>query len=190
MSAEISQPVQSLTDFLQRVLIVDPQPANAELVSTLMSQVARPRIWVATSGKRALTMAAKADPQMIFVELSSGSVDGLAFTRALRRSDLACRKAPVILSGGAAAADVLVAARDAGAHEFLPRPFTGRHLLQRLEAAALMERDWIEADCYVGPDRRRFNSGDYAGPQRRQDQAGEPGAFRRALTFLRPRRAA
>ena len=29
-------------------------------------------------------------------------------------------------------------------------------------------RDWIEAIGYVGPDRRRFNSGEYAGPQKRK----------------------
>ena len=34
---------------------------------------------------------------------------------------------------------------------------------------------WIEAVGYVGPDRRRFNSGDYKGARRRRaDEGGDP----------------
>ena len=33
-------------------------------------------------------------------------------------------------------------------------------------------RPWIEAVGYVGPDRRRFNSTDYAGPRKRKQDAG------------------
>ncbi len=39
-------------------------------------------------------------------------------------------------------------------------------------------RDWIEAVAYVGPDRRRFNSGDYSGPLKRQADSGSGDAAR------------
>ena len=35
----------------------------------------------------------------------------------------------------------------------------------------LKSRDWVEAVRYIGPDRRRFNSGDYAGPRKRKSDA-------------------
>jgi len=43
----------------------------------------------------------------------------------------------------------------------------------------LHPRDWIEAVGYAGPDRRRFNSGDYQGPhKRRSDVAASTPAAR------------
>ena len=53
-----------------------------------------------------------------------------------------------------------MAARNAGVHEFLRKPFAARDLNRRLEAAILHSRDWIEAVTYAGPDRRQFNVGD------------------------------
>jgi CheY-like chemotaxis protein len=91
----------------------------------------------------------------------------VAFTRALRRSDLVCRKAPVVLVTAQATAASILAGRDAGAHEFLRRPFTTKDLGRRLEVVALQPRPWVEAIDYVGPDRRRFNSAEYQGPQKR-----------------------
>src|SRR5205814_7862660 len=61
-------------------------------------------------------------------------------------------------------------------------------ILRRLEAVALRQRDWVEAVNYVGPDRRRFNSGDYQGSlKRRSDTPATPDSERmaQALKILR-----
>ncbi|RAK59929.1 response regulator [Phenylobacterium hankyongense] len=175
-----------MTPMLRRVLIVDPQPASARMVAELMQSACRPDVWMAPTAAKALSLAAKVDPDLIFCELAAEKLDGLAFTRSVRRSDLACRQAPVILTARDAPAPAILAARDAGAHEFLRRPFTMKDLTRRLEA--LGPRDWVEAVDYVGPDRRRFNSGDYTGPLKRQaDQAGTSESMRiaQALKILR-----
>jgi CheY-like chemotaxis protein len=180
--------VQRMTPLLQRVLIVDPQPASAGVMGGLMRQISRPEIWTETTNKGALKVAAKVNPQIIFAELADATVDGVAFTRALRRSDLDCRKAPVILVTGQATAATILAARDAGVHEFLRKPFTVKDLLRRLEAVTLRPRGWVEAVAYVGPDRRRFNSGDYTGALKRQADTETVPEFARvgqALKILR-----
>ena len=80
----------------------------------------------------------------------------------------------IVVSAEATAA-AIIGARDAGAHEFLRRPFTFNDLMRRLDAVARRPRAWVEGVDYVGPDRRRFNAGDYAGPlQRRVDHAATP----------------
>ena len=82
----------------------------------------------------------------------------------------------------------ITASRDSGVHEFLRKPFTMKDLLRRLEAVTLRQRDWVEAVDYVGPDRRRFNSGDYAGAlKRRSDPNATPDSERmsQALKILR-----
>jgi len=151
----------------QRIMMVDPQPERAKMLGELMRDLCRAEIWSAPSNAKALKLAAKVDAQLIFCELSGDKVDGVAFTRSLRRSDLACRQAPVILVAHQVATEHRLAARDAGAHELLHRPFTLKDLTRRVEAAVLYPRDWVEAVDYVGPDRRRFASADYAGPLKR-----------------------
>ena len=63
-----------------------------------------------------------------------------------------------------------------------------KDLLRRLEAVTLRQRDWVEAVDYIGPDRRRFNSGDYTGALKRRSDAREtPDSERlaQALKILR-----
>ncbi|HVI34519.1 response regulator [Phenylobacterium sp.] len=185
--------IQRMAPMLQRVLVVDPQPTGARVIGELMRTVSKPEIWTATTVDKALKLADRVNPQIIFCELASEKVDGIAFTRKLRRSDLACRKAPVILLTGQATAASILAARDAGVHEFLRKPFTVKDLVKRLEAVTLHRRDWVEAVGYVGPDRRRFNSGDYSGPLKRHadtEPTAEAARIAQALKIIRSAAAA
>lgn len=188
MFSNDAKTIQRMAPMLGRILIVDPQPAGANIIAEHMRTVSNPTVWTAATNDKGLRQAGKVNPQVIFVELSAEKVDGVAFTSRLRRSDYACRKAPIILVTGNATAASILAARDAGAHEFLRKPYTIKDLLKRLEAVTLHRRDWIEAVGYVGPDRRRFNSGDYTGPLKRQaDSEATPNEARiaQALKILR-----
>jgi CheY-like chemotaxis protein len=162
-----------MAPLLKRVLVADPQPAGARLLSELLRDIARSHVWVATAADRAIKLAETCDPQLVFVELGDDKIDGLDFIRKLRRSTWTCRKAPVIAMTGNATAPMILAARDAGAHEFLRKPFSMKDLVRRLEAVTLKDRDWVEGVGYIGPDRRRFNSGDYAGPLKRRTDGSE-----------------
>jgi CheY-like chemotaxis protein len=166
-----SKIVRAMEPLLQRVLIADPHTANAKLLGELMRSMVRCQVWAAPTTGKALKLAASIGPDVIFAELSAEGLDGVELTRRLRRSALACRQAPVIVLTGQAAAASILAARDAGVHELLTKPFTLKDLMRRLEAVTLRPRDWVEAVDYVGPDRRRFNSGDYSGALKRREDA-------------------
>jgi DNA-binding response OmpR family regulator len=169
--ANIHQCVGAL---LQRVLVVDAHPATAKMLSDLLRSIGRCQIWAAAEHGRALELAQTSEPHLVFVEHGGGQ-DGIGFTRRLRRSYVAARKAAVIVVSAEATAAAIIGARDGGAHEFLRRPFTLNDLMRRLEAVARRPRVWIEGIDYVGPDRRRFNAGNYAGPLRRRvDHAATP----------------
>jgi DNA-binding response OmpR family regulator len=180
--------IQRMAPMLQRVMIVDAQAAGARLIGELMRDIARSQIWVAETNEKAMRLAGSYDPHIIFVEMGPAPLDGVAFTRELRRSHVAARYTPVIMVTGQATAGGILAARDGGVHEFLRKPFTMKDLLRRLEAVTLRQRDWVEAVGYVGPDRRRFNSGDYQGAlKRRSDARATPDSERmaQALKILR-----
>ena len=171
--------ISRMAPMLRKVLIVDPVASSARMLGDLMRNIAQAQTWTASNNDRGLVMASQVDPQVIFVELSGQDVDGVDFARQLRRGHLHCRQAPLIMVTATATAAAILGARDAGVHEFLRKPYTARDLLRRLEAVTLRPRDWVEAVDYIGPDRRRFNSGDYTGPlKRRSDAKATPEAAR------------
>ena len=181
---------QRLAPHLQRVLIVDPQPAAVKLLGDLLRSITSAQIHTAVNDQKAMQLAAMLDPQIIFIEHSGPGMDGARLAKAIRRSEFNCRKAPIIMVTGEATAGAILGARDAGVHEFLRKPFTIKDLLRRLEAVSLKPRDWVEAVQYIGPDRRRFNSGDYAGPRKRKSDTRKTPDQARVLQALKIVRAA
>lgn len=174
---------------MQRILIIDPAPASTRLLSDLLRDFANSQMWTATDTARGMGLAGHVNPHLIFVE-QNAVVDGAAFTRKLRRSEISCRKAPVIMVTSEATAATILGARDSGVHEFLRKPYTAKDVLRRLEAVTLRGRDWVEAVNYIGPDRRRFNSGDYSGPLKRGTDTNETASETRILQALKILRAA
>lgn len=163
--------IQRVAAKVQRVLVVDPNPAMARLLAEHMRPLGAVEMFAAPTAEKGYALARTTDPQLIFVEHAQSGVDGVAFTRKIRRSDLVCREAPIIMCATDATADVIFDARDAGVHEFMRKPFNIKDLERRLEAVTLKPRDWVEGVGYVGPDRRRFNSADYRGPRKRKADA-------------------
>jgi CheY-like chemotaxis protein len=174
--------------YLERVLVIDSQPASARLMTELLKDLGARSVMVEATTARGMQAARSEDPLMVFTEFTGPGLDGLDFTRQLRRSELYCRQAPVIMVTGEATAQAILGARDSGVHEFLRKPFTLKDLVRRVEAVTLKQRDWVEAVRYIGPDRRRFNSGDYKGPRKRKsDVAAMPNIARieQALRILK-----
>ncbi|MBV9510350.1 MAG: response regulator [Caulobacteraceae bacterium] len=185
MTASDNRHSRTLAAHLSTVLLLDSSVAGSRVTQEILKGLGAGRIVTETSDERALALCRQIEPKIIITELRGPALDGLKFVRALRRSSFTCRKAPVIVITAQATASSLTAARNAGAHEFMCKPFTIRDLTRRLEAVAIGQRDWIEAVSYVGPDRRRFNSGDYRGPRKRIADAGGVGArMEQALRIL------
>ena len=171
-----------MTPHLQRVLVVDPNTASSRLLTELVKELgARQRMSAATT-RRALEIAADWQPQLIFVEFAGPGLDGVEFIQRLRRSTMVARMAPVIVVTADTRESSIKASRDAGAHEFLCKPFTAGHVYRRVENVTLKPRPWIDAKMYVGPDRRRFNSGDYEGRRKRRADSAVSTAAALALT--------
>lgn len=173
MLGEDQKSIQKIAQLLGRVLIIDPQPASARMLAEALRNILPCQVWIAPTRSKAIELLQSAMPQLVFIELAGQGLDGVELTRQLRRSEFACRKVPVIMTTATATAQAILAARDAGAHEFLRKPYTSKDLARRLEAVALKPRGWVEAVAYVGPDRRRFNSAEYAGRRKRKADLSE-----------------
>ena len=108
------------------------------------------------------------EPKLVFIAHAPPLLNAPQLTRELRRSDLVSRRAPVVMLAIDPTESQIMAARDAGVHEVLRKPFTLSDLLLRVDTVLNKKRDWVEGMGYVGPDRRRFNSAQFAGQRRRR----------------------
>lgn len=163
---QISAP--ALSNCLKRVLIVDPNPLAVSIMTDLIRQVGSARVFKTDRTDYGLEMAREINPHLVITEFAADQLEGLNLVRKIRRSNMPCRKVPVIVTTAASTRLAIDRARDAGVHEVLAKPFTANDLYRRMEAAVLQERDWAEWPDYVGPDRRRFNSGAYRGSLKRE----------------------
>ncbi len=175
------------TTKFDRILVVDPNMATAKMLANLLRSIwPSAQVYGAKDQDKAMLLAGEVEPQLAFVEATGPALDGMAFTRAFRRSTFECREAPIIMIFTEVTAAQILGARDSGVHEFLRRPFTMGDLERRIEAVSGRPRDWIEGMQYVGPDRRRFNSADgYKGPnKRRTDGAQKVQRMHQALSIM------
>lgn len=167
--------IAQLSTHLGRVLIVDPYESHAKASADMIRSLGARQVELMEHSRAAFERAETYQPDLILTEMTGPDTDGVLFTRKLRRSSLGCRRSPVIVATVEATAQGIAAARDAGAHEFLRKPFSTSDLGKRVENVVLKPRPWIEAVEYIGPDRRRFNSGQYKGPRKRRSDMAQNG---------------
>ena len=168
MFALDTKSMQKIAPVVRRVIIVDPNPAAAKLMADLLKGFGTRDLVIEADEARIIDLAREMEPGLFVIERAGPKLDGEHLARRIRRSSLSTRRAPIIMVTADATASSIKGARDAGVHEFLRKPYTSGDLYRRIENLATKPRDWVEAVGYVGPDRRRFNSADYAGPRKRR----------------------
>jgi CheY-like chemotaxis protein len=97
---------------------------------------------------------------------------GLLFLRELRRwTDDRLATMPVIVASSRVTPQQVVAARDAGMHEFLVKPFSVGSLFRSVARIVEEPKAFVRVGKYIGPCRRRRDLPINA-PDRRRSQAG------------------
>ena len=114
---------------MTRVLIVDDEP---QMLRALQINLEARQYTVATApdGDRALDAAARLPPDAMILDLGLPGLDGVEVIRALR----VWSSIPVIVLTGRTDADDKIAALDAGADDYVTKPFSMNELLARLRA--------------------------------------------------------
>ena len=93
---------------------------------------------------------------LIVTEALVGGEDGYAFVRAIRagKAGDANRFVPVMVLSAHTATSRVASSRDCGANFFVAKPITPQVIMDRLLWVAREKRQYLEADSYIGPDRR------------------------------------
>jgi signal transduction histidine kinase/serine phosphatase RsbU (regulator of sigma subunit)/CheY-like chemotaxis protein len=115
-----------------RVLVVDDNADMRDYVARLL----RPRFAVATAadGEEALEAIRHQVPDLVVTDVMMPRLDGVGLLRAIR-ADTATARVPVIVLSARAGEEASVEGLDAGADDYLVKPFTGLELVARVSAA-------------------------------------------------------
>jgi len=108
------------------VLVVDDNPANADLVSFILAKQGY-QVHVAADAAEALAMVTAFSPQLIMMDLQLPGMDGLTLTRQLK-ADATTRQIIVIALTAYAMKGDEQRAREAGCDGYISKPINTRTL--------------------------------------------------------------
>ncbi|MGP4087932.1 response regulator [Streptomyces sp. KR55] len=121
---------------MTRVLVVedDPQLVRALVINM---QARRYGVDAAPDGATALRLAAARRPDVVMLDLGLPDMDGVDVIKALR----GWTRVPILVLSARQASDEKVAALDAGADDYVTKPFSMDELMARLRAAVRRTED-------------------------------------------------
>jgi len=112
------------------VLVVDDEPQILRALRINL-RVRHYDVQVAATGTEALELAARYPPDLVILDLGLPDLDGVEVIHGLR----GWTKAPIIVLSGRADSSDKVEALDAGADDYITKPFGMEELLARMRAA-------------------------------------------------------
>jgi putative two-component system response regulator len=118
------------------VLVIEDDSANRQLLASLLAREGY-TVSTAADGERGLIAALDPDLDLILLDIGLPGIDGLEVTRRLRL-DRRARTIPIILLTGRSSIDDMVRGLDAGADDFMSKPFKRPELLARIRSAIRM----------------------------------------------------
>jgi len=121
---------------MTRVLVVedDPQLVRALVINL---QARKYGVDAAPDGATALRLAAARQPDVVMLDLGLPDMDGIDVIKALR----GWTRVPILVLSARQGSDEKVAALDAGADDYITKPFNMNELLARLRAAVRRTED-------------------------------------------------
>jgi two-component system, OmpR family, KDP operon response regulator KdpE len=114
----------------QRVLVVDEEQAMRRLLRASLTAQGY-SVWEASTGEEALQAAPSARPDLILMDLCLPGLDGASTTRLFRE----WTQTPIIILSVREEESQKIAALDAGADDYVTKPFGAGELLARIRAA-------------------------------------------------------
>ena len=170
-----------------KLLIVDDMIPMLTLAKSALSIMGFGEIYTARNGEEAFELVVKHDPDLIITDWVMEPMDGLEFTKKVRKDPMAPNPyVPIIMMTGFSSKMRVEMSRDHGITEFIVKPFTAKGLYTRVYQIVEKPRQFVDAGEFFGPDRRRKRGDGYEGPRRRDVDTSkkEPSQPKQALDIL------
>ena len=126
----------------ERVLVADDNADMREYLSQLLRQW---DVTTATTGLAALDQARANPPHLIVTDVMMPELDGFGLLRELR-SDPRTEAVPVLMLSARAGEEARISGLDAGADDYITKPFSARELIARVGSLLNLSRARREAE--------------------------------------------
>lgn len=142
------------------ILLIDDNPQALDILSSVVQGFGVKEQVRCDSATKATEIVRHRMIDLILIDCAMPEMDGYDFVRWLRRENAKpLNMTPVIMLTGHASPSQVQKSRDCGASFVVAKPITPAVLLKRILWLSRDERDFIECETYVGPDRRVRNLG-------------------------------
>jgi signal transduction histidine kinase/DNA-binding response OmpR family regulator len=131
------------------VLVADDNSDMRAYVGRLLGRYFEVR--TVAAGDAALAVLRERRADLVIADVMMPGLDGFALVRAIR-ADPALAKVPVILLSARAGEEASIEGLEAGADDYLVKPFSARELIARVTATLKMARVREEADRHLAAD--------------------------------------
>lgn len=153
-----------------KVLLVEDNEHFRRLVRAVLQSLGVSDIREEEDGAAALAALAEFPADLAIVDYRMSPMDGLEFTRRLRREPGQANPfLPVLMVTGHGDPRLAAQARAAGVHDFLTKPVPAKTLASRIVRVLQEPRPFVSAPQYFGPDRRRRQA-----PIAHEERRGRP----------------
>jgi DNA-binding response OmpR family regulator len=138
------------------ILLVDDNPQILSILSDLLRPLGY-RLLTASGGETALALAAEHQPDLVLLDVMMPGLDGFTVTQRLR-ANAAIAQVPVILITALDDRESRVRGFEAGADDFITKPFDYAELRARITTVLRLNRyrRLIEEQARVAAERARF----------------------------------
>jgi CheY-like chemotaxis protein len=156
------------------ILIVDDQPQTRRLLRGVLRSLGLERVSEADSVASAFAAIKASPPDLVFTDWDMPGATGLELVRMIRtHPESPDPSLPVLMLTAHGGSANVVRGREAGASDFLVKPFSPARLQERILDVVLNPRGFVLAPNYRGTDRRRAVRA--VGSERRQPEQMPPG---------------
>lgn len=174
----------SAADRPATVLVVDDSPESRKLLALRLGQLGH-QVVLAAGGLEALAMAESARPSLVLLDVLMPDLDGFEVCARLRRMP-ALRAVPVLMLTALEGSDHVVRGLEAGADDFVSKPFRPAELTARVRSLLRMKALFDE----VERQREALAAASAELEARVQAQVGELARLSRLKRFFSPALAA
>ena len=121
----------------ERIIVADDSADMRDYITRLLR--ARWRVETVANGREALEEIRRDRPNLVITDITMPELDGFGLIRALQE-DAQTRDLPVLVLSARAGDEARIGGLEAGASDYLVKPFSARELLARVEALLLRAR--------------------------------------------------
>ena len=160
-----------------KLLLVDDQPVNIQALYQVFA--ADHQVLAATDGQKALEIALRQQPDLVLLDVIMPGMDGFEVCRRLK-ADPNTRDIPVIFLTASANPESEEQGLDAGAVDFIAKPFNPKIVKARVKTHITLKRQndllrhWVFIDGLTGISNRRHFDERLASEWGRSQRSGAP----------------